>query len=370
MESRWATASVIGEFATVYLGTDKGKGIYSARWDNGLGTMSDLKLAIAAEHPTFLVLHPQLPVLYAALEGSGAAAAVASYRMQRGGGLTEINRVSSGGDSPCFLSVDALGKALFAANYGGGSVAAFHLAGDGRLSEAAGVLHCRTSPVCGPPGPVKDRQDGSHPHCAVVAPGNACLIECDLGTDALMVFPVAVDAADPLGKPIRVAARPGSGPRHVAFHPNGRWMYCIHELDCTIDLWDWDAGAKAPLRMRAGGVVSTLERGVPLTGNTAAEVRVSEDGRFVYSCTRGVNTVEVYRADPSTGLLQEIQRVSCGGTVPRMIVLQGDWLLSCNQASEWVTVFRRDRATGRVEEKPRVIAAETPMCAVFGSESR
>ena len=228
-------------------------------------------------------------------------------------------------------------------------------------------------PACGSLGPVKDRQDGPHFHCAVVSPKNDFVLVCDLGSDTIQVFPIKLDNKTPYGGSILVHARPGSGPRHLVFHPNGKWIYCIHELDCTVDLYDWDAASPQKMKLREDSIVSSIAKDTPLNGNTACEIFVSDDGRFVYTCTRGVDEILVFRVDPATGLLTERQRVSSGGKIPRYITLDPSrkWLVCCNQGAAVpnplgnVAVFAHDAATGKLSEKPKTFAAETPMFTLF-----
>jgi 6-phosphogluconolactonase len=319
--------------------------------------------------------HPTLPVVYAVNAASGENAAVSSFTVDTGrGGLTSLNKVSSQGDGPCFVSVDPTGAMAFVANYSGGSFAAFHVTKTGSLGEAIGVFKYTQATH----GPVADRQDGAHIHCATIspgapggAPGNRYVLACDLGDDVILVFPVGPGVGDYVRVPIRVIARAGSGPRHVAFHPNGKFVYCIHELDCTIDVYDWRVERGQPvMKLRENSVVSTLEKGVSTKGNTACEIVVSDDGRFLYSCTRGdgSNTIEVWKIDAATGLLTELQRVSCGGKTPRYIAFDPSrrWLVSCNQGAPGnVAVFSRDAATGRLGVKPKTFVAPTPMFALW-----
>ena len=350
----------------VLLGTDQGKGIYRAQWNASTGVLGQPELAVATSRPTFLARHPSLSVVYSVNEDTGAAAGVSSFNLDAGrGGLTLINEVGSGGDGPCFVSVDPSGQMAFVANYTGGSFAAFRLTNMGRLAQAIGVFKYNQPEH----GPVADRQDGAHMHCATVAPGNAFVIACDLGDDVLLVFPIGPGRGDYVHVPQRVAARRGSGPRHVAFHPNGNWLYCIHELDCTIDLFDWRLEHGEPrLRMREGSTVSTLAKGSNTAGNTASEIVVSDDGRFVYAATRGEDSIVVYRVDQNGGYLTEIQRLRCGGKTPRYIAFDPSrrWLLSCNQGGQGsVAVFSHDAATGRLGVRPRVFPAPTPMHALW-----
>jgi len=353
----------------VFLGTDLGKGIYRASWDAATGSLGDVELAVATDRPDFFAMHPKLPLLYSVNSVGSGKGGVSSFRVDAARGeLTLLHRADSHGDGPCAVSVDATGRAAFVANYPGGSFAAYHLGPGGEISDAGG-LDCKGNAACGPLGPVKARQEAPHLHCAVVSPKNNYVLVCDLGDDAIEVFPIAPGADKLLGTPVRVGVRAGSGPRHVAFHPNGKWVYCIHEVDCTIDLFDWSAGK---LTWRAGSVISTLAKGVPVGINTACEIVVSDDGKFVYACTRFVNEITVYRVDAATGLLTEQQRLSCGGQIPRYFAFDPSrrWLVCTNQGtgvagSGNVTVFAHDPATGKLSETPKTFAAETPMFVLW-----
>jgi 6-phosphogluconolactonase len=362
MGSRW-----------VLLGTDTGNGIYRAAWNGALGTLGPVQLAADAVRPTYLARHPSLPVIYSVEAGSGESAAVSSFNVNTMAGgplnLSPLNKVASQGDGPCFVSVDPTGSMAFVANYAGGSFAAFQLAKTGALGQAIGVFRYTQQTH----GPVAGRQDAAHIHCATIAPGNRYVLACDLGDDVILVFPIGPGVGDYARVPIRVGARAGSGPRHVAFHPNGNFVYCIHELDCTIDLYDWRIEHGQPImRLRENSVVSTLAKGASLTGNTACEIVISDDGRFLYSCTRGdgSNTIEVWRIDEN-GYLTLVQRLSCGGKVPRYIAFDPSrkWLVCCNQGGNGnpgnVTVFSHDAVTGRLGLKPKTSLAPTPMFAMW-----
>jgi 6-phosphogluconolactonase len=382
----------------VFIGTGTDKGIFRASWNPQTGELGDIALAAPTNHPNYFAMHPTLPVLYTVNESTGPAAAVSSFRVDRSHGtLTQTSRLSSHGDGPCYISVDRTGQDAFAANYAGGSFSAFGLGPAGELRDLAGAFDCRNNPACGALGPVHDRQDAAHVHCAVISPANDFVLACNLGEDAIEVFPIAPGATHPLGTPMRVPARPGSGPRHVAFHPNRRWLYCIHELDCTVDLYDWspqpheespqpheespqphEHGAQPgfpSMHLRNGSVVSTLAPGAALTGNTACELIVSDDGRFLTTCTRGTgsNSITVYRIAPATGLLTMQQRLSCGGAIPRYMAFDPSrrWLVVTNQGTADgktpgnIAVFAHDPATGRLRETPHIYAADVPMFVLF-----
>jgi 6-phosphogluconolactonase len=355
----------------VFIGTDKGEGIYRAPWNPTTGELGKIDLAAPAPRPDFFAMHPKLPVMYTVIEGTGKTAGVSAYRVDpTKAELTLLNTVSSQGDGPCFVSVDSTGQSAFVANYPGGTVAAFGLNPDGSIRPATTNFDCRNNPACGSLGPVHDRQEAPHMHCTTISPHNNFVLTCNLGEDAIEVFPITPSRTSNtiLGTPNRITARPGSGPRHVAFHPNGKWVYCVHELDATIDLYDWSAHAhKATMTLRPNSTISTLAMGASLIGNSGCELLISPDGHFVYTCTRGENSISVYTVNPSTGLLTEQQRLKCGGTVPRIITFDPSrrWLLCSNQGSSTITTFAHDPATGRLNEQPKTTEANTPMYTQF-----
>lgn len=350
----------------VFLGTDTGEGIYRARWDAATGKLGPIELAVKTPRPNFFVLHPHLPVLYTVNEIAEGPGAVSSFRLDHAsGGLTPINSVDSQGTGPCALGIDREGTALFVADYSGGAFAAFPLGADGAIGAAAHTLHCQGNAACGPLGPVHDHQDAAHLHCAVVSLDNRFVLVCDLGDDAIQIFPLQPGSKEIVGTPQRVAVRPGSGPRHLVFHPSGRWFYCAHELDASLDLYDWKtAGGLASAVLRKGSVVSLLKPGTPLAGNSGCELQVSRNGRFLYACLRGANEITVYAVGAGTGTLREIQRLACGGKVPRYFALDPSerWLVCTNQAEGGATVavFPRNPATGKLGT-PAITPATTPM---------
>lgn len=359
----------------VFLGTDKGKGIYRASWDPLAGRLGAPQLAASLIRPAYMAMHPALPVLYAISSTGGSEAGLTAFHVDAAKGeLRPFSHLAAHGDGPCFVAVDRTGNSAFIANYSGGSMTAYHLAADGSLAQTVGVFNYTQKTH----GPVADRQEAAHLHCATFSPHNDFVLVCDLGDDVILVFPIAPERASYVGQPTRIAARPGSGPRHLAFHPNGRWLYCIHELDCTIDLYDWSVREISPTQhtpistLRSESVVSTLRPGAKAAGNTACEILISPDGRFLYSCTRGEDTIAIFRIDPASGLLTEQQRTTAGGpthgTVPRIITFDPTrrWLLSANQGAPGsVTVFAHDPATGRLQFPPHSFPADTPMFLQF-----
>ncbi|HKO20838.1 MAG TPA: lactonase family protein [Acidobacteriaceae bacterium] len=361
----------------VYFGTDTEKGasrgIYRARFDEATGHVSAPELAAATARPSFLAISQPMGGrrrLYAVNAVANPSATVTSFAMNpQTGALTEINQVSSDGAGPCYISLDALGEAAFVANYVGSSIATYRVLPDGALSDPVEHFDYK-DPRFGKRGPNTARQDIPHPHSVHLSPDNRFLLVSDLGSDTISIFPV--DAAHGrVGEPVLFAnGRPGSGPRHIVFHPNGRWVYSINEIDSTIQrfLWTTTSSRTAPqgLLVNTGEVVKTIAAAFPAAKNTAAEIAVSSDGNFLYASNRGEDTLVVYSI-ADEGPLTFMQRVPSGGKTPRHFTLSpsGQWLLCGNQDSATVTVFRRERATGRLDGPVQTLPLDSVMFTLF-----
>ena len=366
----------------VYIGTDTSrpaaKGIYMARFDLATGHFTDPVLVAACVRPGWFAINRRRAgtqvklFLYAVNEGVGAAASVTSYQMNPAtGALSQIGQVSSGGDGPCYIGLDAEGHSAYVANYQGGSIATYLIQPDGSLSAPVDRVDFRV-PRFGRHGPVAGRQDGPHPHTAMLSPDNRFLIVTDLGNDDIDTFPVNTETAM-LGTPRVMDSRnDGIGPRHLAFHPNGRWFYGIDELANRIDQYLWNStrsssGVEAEAILTdTGHSVSTLDPGFHGT-NTAAEIAVAPTGGFVYGSNRGENTLVVFSVDVLNGNLTFVQRISCGGKTPRHFTLDpsGKWLVCGNQDSASVTVFKVDTGSGKLSGPVQTLPIESPMFTLF-----
>jgi 6-phosphogluconolactonase len=361
----------------VYFGTDtaKGvaKGIYLSRFDDVTGHLTSPELVAETLRPSYLAISTPMAGhrrIYAVNAVADASATVTSFLMDPAtGALKEINQVSSAGAGPCYVSLDATGETAFVANYVGSTIATYRVLPSGALSEPVVRLDYK-DPKFGKRGPVSARQDVPHPHSVHLSPDNRFLLVNDLGSDQITVFPIDAASAH-LGPPALFSNdRPGSGPRHIAFHPNGRWLYSINEIDSTIDhfLWTTTSSRTAPqgLLINSGVHVKTIAAGFPAAKNTAAEVAVSSDGNFLYASNRGEDTLVVYSIG-ETGALTFIQRISCGGKTPRHFTLDptGRWLLCGNQDSASITVFRRDGGTGHLGGPTQTLPLDSPMFTLF-----
>jgi 6-phosphogluconolactonase len=360
----------------VYFGTDtaKGvaKGIYLSRFDRTAGQLTAPALVAETLRPSYLAL--STPVaghrrLYAVNAVPDASATITSFQMDpTTGALKEINQVTSAGAGPCYVSLDATGETAFVANYVGSTIATYRVHPDGSLSEPVERIDYK-NPKFGKRGPVTARQDVPHPHSVHLSPDNRFLLVNDLGSDAITVF--AIEPEGRLGSPALFSdERPGCGPRHIAFHPNGRWVYSINEIDSTIDhfLWTTTSSRTDPqgLLVNTGFHVKTIAADFPAAKNTAAEVQISPDGNFLYASNRGEDSLVVFSIS-ADGKLTFIERVPCGGKTPRHFTLDpsGRWILCGNQDSATVTVFRRDGGTGRIDGPTQTLPLDSVMFTLF-----
>lgn len=355
-------APLFGAEVPVYIGTYTGaqsQGIYVARFNLETGALSAPELAAETANPTFLALHPTGKYLYAVSE-------VNNHRGEKAGGvsafsidpktakLTLINQVSSHGTGPCHVSVDRTGATLMVANYGGGSVAAFTLGGDGRLHESTSFhQHFGKSADA-------KRQERAHAHSINPSPGNRFAVAADLGTDKLYVYRLdAHSGTISPHVPESVATAAGAGPRHFDFHPEGKYGYAVNELDNTVTSYEWDEGAG---ELKAKGSVTALPAGFTGTSYTA-EIRVHPSGKFLYASNRGDDSIAVFSlANP--GVPKAVQHISTGGVQPRNFTLDkaGKWLLAANQRTGNVAVFKVDGATGRLTDTGGRIEVGSPVC--------
>ncbi len=341
----------------VYVGTYTGhgsQGIYVYRFDPITGALADFGLAAQTDNPSFLTADPSGTHLYAVKEDNGGT--VTAYRINRATGkLVELSRVSSGGDSPCALAVDHTGKYLLAANYRSGSVAFFPLRADGNFAAPAKVDAHHGSSLN------RQRQEKPHAHSAVFSPDNRYALSADLGTDLIYIYRFdAKRGTLQLGGTAGVM--PGSGPRHLAFSDDGKFVYVLNELTATITTFAWNDGV-----MRDLGSVSALPPDYkgPKSG---AEILVHPNGRFLYASTRGdSNDIAIFRMDAASGRLAPAGHVPSGGRTPRNFGIDptGKYLFAANQDSNNIVIFRIDPVSGMLTPSGKTIAVSSPVYVQF-----
>ena len=349
----------------VYVGTyttgkSGGEGIYIYRMDLSSGELKHFNTVKGVANPSFLAIDGSRRYLYAVNEitefaGKPSGAVSAFSINQKTGGLRFLNQQSSQGAGPCHVSVDKAGRFVLVANYDGGSVAVLPVRRDGSLGAATDVDQHHGSSVN------RERQEGPHAHCIIPDAANRYAFVADLGLDKIMIY--HFDSEKGKLTPNRepwVQVKPGAGPRHLTFHPNGRHAYVINELDSTITAFAYHAAGGT---LRETQTVSALPRGYSGT-NTAAEVRVSPSGKFLYGSNRGHDSIVVFKIEERTGKLTYVEHVSTGGKTPRNFTIDptGTFLLAANQDSGTIVTFRLDSETGRLRPPGHIAEVLSPVC--------
>lgn len=352
----------------VYFGTYTGahsKGIYVSRFDSVTGKLSDPELAAETKNPSFLAVHPTERFLYAVGEvsdaqGKGGGAVKAFAIDGRTGKLTPLNQQASGGTGPCHVAIDASGKCALVANYGSGSIAALPIQDDGSLGAAATTIQHTGSSVN------PKRQTKAYAHFIIPSPDNRFAVTCDLGLDKVLTYQLDASAAKlTTNNPPHATVAPGSGPRHLAFSVDGKFVYVINEMKLTITVFAYDAATSA---MTEQQTISTLPVGdVYSDKNSCAEIAVHPSGKFVYGSNRGHDSIVVFSVDVKTGKLTLVQHESAQGKTPRHFAIDpsGRWLIAENQNSDSVVVFGIEATTGKLKRTDQTLSVGSPVCAVF-----
>jgi 6-phosphogluconolactonase len=358
------------ETLLVYFGTytgAKSQGIYVAEFDPEKGTLTPARLAAKTKNPTFLAVNDKTHILYAANEiadfGGTNSGAVSAFKIDvQSGSLTLLHEQPSGGSGPCHLAVARNGSCVVVANYGSGSVAVLPLDTDGRLGPpSCSVQHhgSSTNPR---------RQEGPHAHFVTWTPDDQRVLACDLGLDKVMVYQLSGTLSLRPNDPASFQLEPGSGPRHVAFDPSGRFVFILNELSSTLTACRYDSKTGVIVKKETVSTLPKTFSGV----NTCAEVQVHPSGKTLYASNRGHNSIVVFGVDPVTGLVSVLQNISTEGKTPRHFALDptGHWLLAENQDSDSVVTFAVDERTGKLTDTGRSESIGAPVCAVFVSKKK
>lgn len=351
----------------VYVGTytrsGRSEGIYVYRRDPETGALAPLHTVREAD-PSFLAFDPSKRVLFAVSEmraaaGEGMGEAVSFAIDQESGNLTPLNRQSTDGGEPCHLTTDPAGTHLIVANHEHGSVAVFPIESDGRLRPRS---HLRQHEGSGP-GPT---QQGPHAHFVTFDPPGRRVLVNDKGIDKVMIY--RLDAAtgtllphDPPFAPLHS----GAAPRHLAFHPNGRYAYVNGEADMTITAFAYD-GERGTFRELH--YLSTLPEGATGERFSTAQILVEPSGKFAYVSNRGHDSIAIFAIDQATGRLTAAGHQPTGGRTPRNFAIDpsGTFLYAANQNSDTIVHFRLDRDTGRLSPTGDVTEVGAPVCILFG----
>ena len=340
-----------------YTGTGS-KGIYVYNFNAETGRakwVSNTDSVIT--NPSYLTLSANGKFVYAVNETNGSnPGKVSAFSFNKSKGtLSLLNTELSGGDDPCYVATSRDGKWIAVANYTGGSVSVFPVNKDGSLQHFSQLMQDSGNSIN------KERQEKAHVHESVFSPDNKFLFTPDLGLDKVMIYNFNTN----LKKPLSPANSPfvkttaGSGPRHITFHPNGRFAYLISELSGTVTVYNYNNGKLVEIQQvpaHAAGYKGVIG---------SAEVVVSPDGNFLYASNRGdENNIAIFSINSSTGKLKAVGYQSIFGKAPRNFIIDplGNFLLVANQNTDNVVVFKRNKQTGMLKATGREIRIPKPVC--------
>jgi len=350
----------------VFIGPYTGKGsdgIYAYRFNPDNGNIISLGLAAKTNNPSFFTIDSSGSYLYAVNEldsfQNEPVGAISVFEINnKSGKLKFLQQISSLGAAPAHVSLDMTGRNLMVANYNGGNLAVFPIKSNGQLGEYTAFFQNKGSSVN------TDRQTNPHVHSIQATNNNKFVLAADLGTDQLLVFKLDAD----LGTLTTVDSdivemAPGSGPRHVAFSRVGRFTYVINELKSTISVFSLDSESGD---MQIVQTLSSLPK--DFTGiNTAGEILMDVQGRFLYVSNRGDESLGVFSIDPEKGSLTPVEWISSGGSGPRHFEIDptGNWLFVANQYTNNVVAFQVDQQTGHLSQSTQSINVSAPVCVRF-----
>ena len=345
----------------VYYGTKNkagSQGIYTGWLDLTSGKLSEPKLAAEAENPGFIAISNSQRSLYAVASGKGGQKIVA-YAIDRASGmLNKLNSQDAGGANPCHVSMGPEDRYVVYANYSGGSCGLMPIASDGSLKPSSSFFQHE-----GASGVNKKRQNGPHPHSAMTDPTGKFVMVPDLGQDKVRIYRVGDDGKSMKpNKPAFAVMPPGGGPRHVTFHPSGKWMYSNNELTSSVTAFGLDAAGKTTTLQ----TISTLPKGFD-GGNSTAEVLVHPSGKFLYCSNRGHNSIASFAIDQTIGKLTPTGQTSSGGKIPRNfgITPDGGYVVAANQMSNDVAVLKVNPKTGQLTPTGSNIKVPHCICVRF-----
>jgi 6-phosphogluconolactonase len=350
-------------FVGTYTSKTDSKGIYSFHFDSGTGRLTSMAAVATTPDPSFLTVAPNEKYLYAVNElgefDGQKSGAVTSYSLDpKSGKLTPLNQVPSGGADPCYVSLDQSGQYLLVANYTGGSVSTFPIGSDGRIGPASAFVQHTGS------GPNKERQEGPHAHFIASSFDNRFVFAVDLGLDEVVVyhFDPAKGSLTPNDPPFAKLA-PGAGPRHLAFHPNGKFAYVLSEVNSTVTALAYDSKTGSFSTLQS---LSTIPKDFTAHNDTA-EIVVHPSGKFLYASNRGHDSIAEFTIDPVRGRVTPAGDFPTQGKEPRNFALDptGKFLLAANQGSNNIVVFRIDQSTGALTATGQIAQVPAPVDIVF-----
>ena len=356
-------------YVGTYTQNTKSKGIYLFRLQTRNAEVSQnillvpMGLAVETENPSFLAADFKRRLIFAVNEvdtfKGKPTGAVSAFSIEPAtGNLKLINQQPSMGTGPCHIVLDKDGKNVLVANYGSGSVAVLPVAADGRLGEATSVIQHEGSSVN------PERQKGPHAHCVTLDPANKFAFVCDLGLDKIMAYRFDATAGKLTpAEPAFASVKPGAGPRHLVFRPDGKFAYVINELNSTITAFSYNPDTGALTEVQTESTLPPYYDGK----NSGAEIDIHPSGKWLYVSNRGHESVVLFDIDKDKGTLTYTEEQGTGGKKPRHFGIQPNakHLVVCNQDSNTLLISRIDDGNGRLKPSGVFADAPSPVCSIF-----
>lgn len=336
------------------------KGIYVYKFNPLTGKATWVSNTDSVVNPSYVIVAPNGRYVYAVNETNGEHPGhVSSFGFQKSTGkLNFISQQLSGGDDPCYVSVNKTNSWLFVANYSGGSASAISINKDGSLNPAAQTIQHTGASIN------KNRQSKAHVHSVVLSPAEDYLFTADLGMDKILTYKFSPAQLKPLQEASTpfVSVTSGSGPRHLTFHPNRKWAYLSEEMSGTVDFFKYQSGKLSPHQ-------NIATHPADFTGQPGtADIHISPDGRFLYVSNRGIeNNLAIFSINQVSGKLTLKGYQSASGKTPRNFAIDptGQYLLVANQDSNNIVIFKRNKITGLLKETGQQIELPKPVCLQF-----
>jgi 6-phosphogluconolactonase (cycloisomerase 2 family) len=346
-------------FVGTYTEGQPDSGIYIYAFDPAAFQLKKIVTGNQIINPSFLTVSEDGHFIYACTESKmkNAGSVSCFYFNEKKAELTFLNKQSSMGENPVYVSLYKNSKWLVNANYTGGTVSVYPIGEDGKLLPATQTISYKGSSIN------KERQESPHIHATVFSPDFKFLFVTDLGTDKIRTYKIAASEKKPLvpNTPADVNSIPGSGPRHFTFHPNGKFCYAIEELSETVAAYSYDQGKLQPVQR-----ISTRDS-LPHISHGSADIHISSDGKFLYASNRGdKNTLTIYSIQKDGSLVLKGYQPTLGDH-PRNFAIDptGNFLFVANTGSNTIIVFKRDQETGLLSETGMLINVPGPSCLVF-----
>lgn len=334
--------------------TGKSQGVYVYHFNSATGDFDSVSM-IKTPNPSYLAVSPDQKFVYAVNENAknGNGGEVAAFAFDKSDGkLSFINQQRSGGDDPCYVSVDKMGKWIAIANYTSGSLSVLPINKNGGVDSATTLIQHNGYSVN------SERQQGPHVHCTIFSKDNKYLFATDLGTDKVMIYSFDERSGN-VTEEGSIMSEPGAGPRHFTFHPNNKFAYLIEEMTGTISSYRY-VGGQFELLQNISALPPDYMGPVE-----SADIHTSPDGRFLYASNRGEsNTIGIFKIDQKTGWLTLLRHQSTLGKTPRNFNFDpsGNFLLAANQNSDNIVIFKVDKKTGLLSDTGKRINVGNPVC--------